>query len=83
MMMDSTEAWTQFFGWYTVVSLGIYVVSAVAVMTMRDLLVRHGKRWFGVPEDIALRTTYQWIGAYKLAIVLFGLTPWIALKLIA
>jgi hypothetical protein len=66
-----------------VVNIGIYLISAVAVLTMRNLVVRQGERWFGVPEDVALRTTYQWIGAYKLAIVLFALTPWLALKLMA
>ena len=83
MMMDSTEMWTEFFGWYTVLNVGIYLISALAVLTMRNLVVRQGERWFGVPEDVALRTTYQWIGAYKLAIVLFALTPWLALKLMA
>ena len=81
MMMDSIEAWTRFFGWYTVLNLGFYLISAVAVLTMWNLLVRHSARWFGVSEDDALRTCYQWIGTYKLAILLFGLVPWLALKL--
>lgn len=83
MMMNSAEVWTQFFGWYTVINLVFYVISAVAVLAMRNLVVRHSARWFGVTEDVALRTVYQWIGAYKLGILLFGLVPWLALKLMA
>jgi hypothetical protein len=79
-MMDSIDTWTRFFGWYTALNVGIYLISAIAVMTMRNLVVRQGERWFGVPEDVALRTTYQWIGAYKLAIILLGLVPWLVLK---
>lgn len=81
MMTDSLETWTQFFGWYTALNVGIYLISAVAVMTMRNLVVRQGERWFGVSEEVALRTTYQWIGAYKLGIILFAFVPWLALTL--
>ncbi|HJR89740.1 MAG TPA: hypothetical protein VJ782_06220 [Aeromicrobium sp.] len=83
MMMDSIDTWTRFLGWYTVLNVGMYLITVVMVLTMRDFLVRHSARWFGVTEDVALRTTYQWAGAYKLAIILFGLAPWLALKLMA
>lgn len=83
MMMDTIETWARFFGWYTALNVGMYLLTAVMVLTMRDFLVRHSARWFGVSEETALRTTYQWIGAYKLAIVLFALAPWLALTLMA
>lgn len=83
MMMDSMEAWTRFFGWYTALNVGIYLISVVALLTMRNVVVRQNQRWFGVSEDVVLRTVYQWIGAYKLAILLFGLVPWLALTLMA
>lgn len=83
MTTDSMGMWTQFFGWCTLLNIAMYLFTVVMVVTMRGAVVRSGARWFGVSEDVALRTTYQWIGAYKLAIILFALVPWLALKLMA
>ncbi|MGE0191126.1 MAG: DUF6868 family protein [Planctomycetota bacterium] len=81
--MGSIEAWTRFFGWCTVLNLGMYLVSVVAVLTMRGFVVRRNVRWFGVGEDEVLRTTFRWIAAYKLAIVVLAFVPWLALTLMA
>lgn len=81
--MDSIETWTSFFGWCTVLNAGIYLISATALLTLRPLVVRHNVRWFGVTEEIALRTSLQWLGAYKLGILLFAFAPWLALIFMA
>jgi hypothetical protein len=81
--MDSIEAWTRFFGWCTLLNLGVYLISAVALLTLRPMVVRNNMRWFGVTEDDVLRTSLQWLGAYKLGILLFALVPWLALTLMA
>jgi hypothetical protein len=81
--MDSIETWSRFFAWCTVLNLGIYLISAVAVLTMRPLLVRVCIRWFGVAEDVLLRVSLQWLAAYKLGILLFALVPWLALTVMA
>ena len=81
--MDSIETWTQFFGWCTVLNLGIYLTSAAAMLAMRPMVVRKNMRWFGVTEDDVLRVSLQWLAAYKLGILLFALVPWLALTLMA
>lgn len=81
--MGSIEAWTRFFGWCTVLNLGMYLISVVAVLTMRSFILRRNMRWFGISEDEVRRTTFHWIAGYKLAIVLFAFVPWLALKLMA
>jgi hypothetical protein len=81
--MDSIETWTRFFGWCTVLNLGIYVISAVVLITARPLVVRKNIRWFGVSEDVVLRVSLQWLAAYKLGILLFAFVPWLALTLMA
>ena len=80
--MDSIEAWTRFFGWCTVLNLGVYVISAVVLLTARPLVVRRNIRWFGVSEDVVLRVSLQWLAAYKLGILLFAFVPWLALMLV-
>ncbi|MCA9316187.1 MAG: hypothetical protein R3F05_12750 [Planctomycetota bacterium] len=81
--MGSIEAWTRFFGWCTVLNLGMYLISVVAVLTMRGFILRRNARWFGIPEEEVLRTTFRWIATYKLALIMLALVPWLALKLMA
>lgn len=81
--MDSIEMWSRFFGWCTVLNLGMYLISAVAMLTMRPLVVRKCIGWFGVTEDVVLRVSLQWLAAYKLAILLLALVPWLALTFMA
>ena len=79
MMMESLDAWRSFFGWCTVLNVGFYAFTVVSVLTMRGWMARLNRTWYGVSEDLVLTTTFQWVAAYKLAIILFALVPWLAL----
>ena len=79
----SLETWTQFFGWLTALNVAMYLISVVAVLLMRGVIVRWSARWFGLSEDVVLRATFHWLVAYKLGILLFALGPWLALTLMS
>lgn len=81
--MSSIQAWSQFFGWCTVLNVGTYVISVAMVLTMRPVLVRWSSRWFGLPDEVVLRAVFNWLVAYKLGIMLFSIVPWLALTLMA
>lgn len=79
--MTSIQAWTAFFGWCTVINIGIYLISVLALAAMRSWAYRVNARIFRVSEDDVARITFQYIGAYKLAITVLCFAPWLALKL--
>ena len=79
--MTSIETWTAFFGWMTIVNMGIYVISVTALYAMRDFAYRMNARIFGISEADVAKVTLRYIGYYKLAIIVFCFTPWLALKL--
>ena len=81
--MTTLESLTEFFGWLTVVNLGIYILTVLGVMTMRGLLVSVNTRIFGASEEDIKREAFAYVGRYKLAITLFAFTPWLALTLMA
>ncbi|MCK5325807.1 MAG: hypothetical protein KAJ57_07355 [Woeseiaceae bacterium] len=81
--MNSLEAVTAFFGWMTVINFVLLVVTTIIVISMRDWISRMHARMFGLePTDVS-RAYFQYIGYFKIAIIVFSLTPYIALKLMA
>ena len=81
--MNSTETWTSFFGWMTVVNIGIYLVIVIALWTMRDFAYRMNARIFKISEADVAKETFRYVGFYKLAITVFCFAPWLSLKLMA
>ncbi|WP_323778589.1 DUF6868 family protein [Leisingera sp.] len=79
MTQDTLSA---FFGWLTVLHLGLFTLSAVLMLLMQDWAAGLHARMFGLaPADVSL-TNYRWLGTYKLLILTTALGPWAALQLI-
>ncbi|KIC12010.1 hypothetical protein RA19_05180 [Leisingera sp. ANG-M1] len=76
------ETLTAFFGWLTLLHIGLFTLSAILVLAMQDWVARLHGRIFGLaPADVSL-TVYRWLGTYKIVIFATALGPWLALKLI-
>ncbi|MFW8635362.1 DUF6868 family protein [Cribrihabitans pelagius] len=71
-----------FFGWLTLLHLGLFTLSALVLMAQRDWIAGLHARLFGLaPADVSL-TAYRWLGNYKILILVTALGPWLALQLI-
>ena len=81
--MNSLEAITAFFGWTTVINFVLLIVSSITVIAARESIARLHGRMFGLESADLSRAYFQYIGQYKIAIIVFSLTPYIALKLMA
>ena len=81
--MNSMDAWTAFFGWCTVLNLGIYILSAGGLTLMRGLVYRINGKMFGLTEPDVARVSVHYIGADKLLITVFCFVPWAALNLMS
>ena len=81
--MNSLEAVTEFFGWTTAINFVLLAVSTIAVIVMRGSISRIHGRMFGLESVDLSRAYFQYIAQYKIAIIVFSLTPYIALKLMA
>ena len=81
--MNSLDVVTTFFGWTTVINFVLLAVSTIAVIAMRGSISRlHGKMFGLEPVDLS-RAYFQYIAQYKIAIIVFSLTPYVALKLMS
>jgi hypothetical protein len=81
--MNSLEAITAFFGWTTVINFALLFVSSITVIAARESIARLHGRMFGLESADLSRAYFQYIAQYKIAIIVFSLTPYIALKLMA
>lgn len=79
--MTNVQAWTTFFGWLTIVNMAVYIFSVLMLWLMRDFAYRLNARLFGISEEQVAKSSFNYIAAYKLLIIVFCFAPWLALKL--
>ena len=81
--MTSLETVTAFFGWTTVINFVLLAISTIALIAMRGFISRVHAKMFGLnPEDVS-RDYVRYLAQYKIAIIVFSLVPYIALKLMS
>ena len=81
--MNSIEALAEFFGWCTVINIGIYIFTVVSLTLFRGMVLRINARIFLISEEDVSRVSFQYVGAYKLAITILCFVPYLALKIMS
>lgn len=81
--MDSIQTLTSFFGWMTVLNIGLYLFIVLALFVMRDFVYRLNAKIFALAEDEVAKATFRYVANYKLLLTIFSFIPWLALKLMA
>jgi hypothetical protein len=81
--MNSLESITTFFGWMIVINFVFLLVSAIVVVAMRGTISSAHGKMFGLESVDLSRAYFQYLAQYKIAIIVFSLTPYVALKFMA
>ena len=74
---------TLFLGWCSVINIGILVVSTIALVVARGPVSGIHSKLFGVSQSDLAPLYMQYLGNYKIAIILLNIVPYIALRIIA
>lgn len=83
MEAQTIASLTEFLGWTLVINLGILMFSSMAIVIFRSGISNiHGKL-FGMTELDLGRAYFQYLAQYKIAILVFNLAPYVALKIIS
>jgi len=81
--MFTIDTITEFLGWASVINICFLILASASVMLMRNTMISlHGKM-FGLDARDLSRAYFQYIAQYKIAIFVFNLVPYIALKIMA
>jgi len=71
---------TRLFGWISLINIAIYALSAVFVILLNNLTLRiHSKMFRLDPEQMKL-AYFNYLGTFKIFILVFNITPYLALK---
>ena len=81
--MNSIETLTTFFGWCTVINLGLMAFEVVKLLLVRDWASGVHAKMFGLDEAPVRAAYFQYFTHYKIAILVFNLGPYIALKIMS
>lgn len=72
---------TTFFGWCTVINLGVYLFSALFIIVFKRFTINLHSKILGIEASELPNMYFKFLGNYKIGIILFNLSPYIALKL--
>lgn len=82
--MINLESLTEFLGWCTVINYGLLLFSTgMLVTSVGDWARGIHQKLFKIPEQNLDELYFNYLGNYKLAIFVFNLVPYIALKIMA
>lgn len=81
--MTSLETLTAVLGWSTVINSSMLMIVAVLLMFARSTIITIHIRMSGLNETDLLRAYFQYLSQHKIAIIVFNLVPYIALKKMA
>ena len=74
---------TELLGWSLVFNIGILTLSTLGIISMRSLISRIHSRLFGMDEKALGSAYFQYLGQFKIAVIVFNLCPYLALKIVS
>ncbi len=77
---ETLQLLTQFFGWCTIISIGIMLLQSVLIMLFRGIATKMQAKMFKLEEEAVSLVCYKYLGHFKIAVIMFNLVPYLALK---
>lgn len=79
--MYSIETITEFLGWCSVINMGLLILSSILTILIRKIAIRFHSKLFNVDEKYLSEAYFQYLGQYKIAILMLNIVPYVALKI--
>lgn len=81
--MNSIETIREFLGWCSVINIGLLLLTSLTIIIMRSWIVRIHANLTGVSQAELPRIYLEFLGNYKMLVIVFNLVPYIALSIMA
>lgn len=81
--MNSMLELRVFLGWCTAINLGVLILASILLVAARGWATRVHAGMFGLEEADVAREYFRYLANYKIAVVVFNLVPYIALRIMA
>jgi len=73
---------TSFFGWCSVLNMGLLLLWSLFFLVAPDLVYRTQKKFVPISRENFDLVMYSFLGLFKLLVLVFNVIPWIALRII-
>ena len=77
------EALTDFFLWCLILNTAFLLFSTLMISALKDFAISMHRKMFDISEATLEKLYFQYLARFKILIIVFNLTPYIALRLIA
>jgi len=81
--MENIQTITTFLGWCTVINLGMYIFTAIMLTILKKPVKNIHSKLSGISVEKLDEVYFNYLGNYKLAIIILNIVPYIALKIMA
>ena len=85
-MLENTitlELLTIFLGWTALINIAVLLFSTVMVLAIRERISNIHAKLFGLDQADVGRAYFQYLAQYKIAILVFNIAPYLALRIMA
>lgn len=76
------ETIREFLGWCTVINIGLLAFSSIMVVSCRKWIAGIHGWMFGLDEAEMPREYLRYLANFKIAVIIFNLVPYVALRII-
>lgn len=80
--MSELLIWESFFLWGAVFNFGILLLWFLMLALGGDLFYRLQTKWFPMSRENFVMIHYVMYGLFKLGIILFFVSPWVAIQIL-
>ena len=82
-MNETIEFLIQFFGWCSIINIGMLIFSALIVVVFTKHMSKIHAILFKLENQDIRRAYFQYLAQFKILIIIFNIVPYFALKLIS
>lgn len=79
--MNLIELVREFLAWCSVINIGMLLLSTIMLLFMRDWVITIHAKMTGVSEAELPRIYLEFLGNYKMLIIIFNIVPYIVLRI--
>ena len=79
--MYTIETVREFLGWCSVINVLLLILSSILLIVVRGPVSRIHAKMFDLNESDVRHVYFEYLGQYKIAIIVFNIVPYFALKI--
>ena len=81
--MNTIEAMREFLGWCSVINIGILILATIKLVLFRGPISSIHAKMFNLDESDLSRAYLQFLAQYKIALLVFSIVPYFALRIMS